>query len=361
MTFVYKIWSKYDGFTPARISERLQPPGLLELAWKRYLDEVDTDDQVWLHFRGHGGPPSIYARGLVDLIDRDRSLVWVKVLEHATSPLVDGGVGTRIESLVSATRAQVFAIEPDEFGLTPPDVACDRIGGPATTCAERRCDDCPMWWRFEIVRAADLRLPSRMRKAPIQTFAPGLWVRPKRQPRYPPSVLRPDINEATNLFQRFKAGEENVTYPLALAAYKALRRRRATQFDGIVAIPLSPEKKRAKELDRCAGLAREMARLLNAPVFEALSLSSPISKRRMSTDPATFERAYAERLEVDRSTLPRGQSRILLVDDVCTHGSTLATAARALAASRPRMEIVAVTAAQMILVESVRNPTAVTA
>ena len=37
MKFLYKVWSNYDGFTPAEIPARQLPGGLLRLGWARYI------------------------------------------------------------------------------------------------------------------------------------------------------------------------------------------------------------------------------------------------------------------------------------------------------------------------------------
>jgi hypothetical protein len=69
-----------------------------------------------------------------------------------------------------------------------------------------------MWRRLVPVRADDLRLPSRLDPNKLDRYVPALWIRPKQQPRYPASKLKPVIREATTLFNRFKAGEKNLTY-----------------------------------------------------------------------------------------------------------------------------------------------------
>jgi len=91
-------------------------------------------------------------------------------------------------------------------------------------------------------------------------------------------------------------------------------------------------------------------------VRECLSLSSPISKRRLRGDhgytASRFERAYQRRLLVDGG-VPH-LTRIVLVDDVCTEGSTIRASAAALHAVNPTLEIVAATAGQMTVRAAVR-------
>ena len=106
------------------------------------------------------------------------------------------------------------------------------------------------------------------------------------------------------------------------------------------------------ELHRTRLLAKELSLLTEIPVREYLTLTSPISKRTGGfSSPARFEEAYAARLEV-ASAASRAES-LLLVDDVITHGSTLAMAVLALRAVNPGVSITLVTAGIMILKDTV--------
>jgi predicted amidophosphoribosyltransferase len=61
---------------------------------------------------------------------------------------------------------------------------------------------------------------------------------------------------------------------------------------------------------------------------------------------AEFRAAYGNRLEVKQSV--RKYERILLVDDLCTHGNTLELAAIEIHRINPNAEVFGVTAGQMI-------------
>jgi predicted amidophosphoribosyltransferase len=103
-------------------------------------------------------------------------------------------------------------------------------------------------------------------------------------------------------------------------------------------------------------LAREVARLLGTRVADVLSLSQPISKRRLMSAGYTvgqFEYRYYNSLEVSDSILK--YSRILIVDDVCTQGTTLSCVLRKIANVHPACEAVATTAGQMILKAVVKS------
>jgi competence protein ComFC len=160
----------------------------------------------------------------------------------------------------------------------------------------------------------------------------------------------------TELFYSFKAGERALAYPFARSISQVLQKRRFPGFDCIVPIPLSPDKIRKGELHRTRELARELGQQLNVPVVQLLLLMKPISKRRILArgQPAgTFRRRYREALSVRPSA--RMYHRILLLDDVCTHGNTLAEAARKIRTVNEDAAIVAVTVGQMIVKECVLN------
>ena len=154
-------------------------------------------------------------------------------------------------------------------------------------------------------------------------FAPAYWVIP------PPllSALRGQADRASRssalprLFYRFKSGERNLAYPLALGIYHALRKRRLLEFDCIVPIPLSPDKAAKNEIHRTRLLAEELAPLLDAPVDELLTLTKPISKRRLRIQQGLtanqFERQYYETL-VGRSA--RELVRASALARRCVHG-----------------------------------------
>ncbi len=132
--------------------------------------------------------------------------------------------------------------------------------------------------------------------------------------------------------------------------HEALRQQQALHFDCIVPIPLSPDKQETGQINRTGILAGELAALLGVTVADVLSLSGPISKRQFLSARRTqthFEYRYHQLLQVDAAI--RKYNRILLVDDVCTQGSTLNSALRRIREAHPDSELSATTAGQMLL------------
>lgn len=179
-------------------------------------------------------------------------------------------------------------------------------------------------------------------------FTPAYWVIPRRC--YLGGAVVQPVKKTSNLFYRFKLGEQVLAFPLALGIYESLRRRRTLDFDCVVPIPLSPDKAAANEINRTRLLAGELAKLLGIRVADVLSLNRPISKRQLRSLGYTrrdFEDAYYAALSV--SGRVTSFNRILLLDDVCTEGSTLQCAFRRIREVHPSCEISAVTAGQMIV------------
>ncbi len=350
MKFAYKINSSFDGFTPAVLPERMYRKRLT-LGWKRYIETVEMDAEVWIHFRGPDRwVDGVYAEGTVRRIDLDTREVVVRVDRYSTEePLTDQKTSEAIARVVSTPYRQVFYLPDDLLRVFD----CD-INGDARSCAKRRCSQCVAWPRLPRVRDAELTLPSRLQGSKISGYAPAYWVIASRS--WPVSggrAARAGINDTTYVFKRFKTGTEKLAYPLARGIAAALQERDLETADFIVPIPLSPDKAKAGEFHRTLALAKELSQLLGIDVRQALHLDRPISKRALDLRADQFERRYAEALSC-RGMRPR-PTRVLLLDDVCTHGSTLAVATKAIQERVHDCEVVACTAGQMTVVEALAD------
>ncbi len=350
LRFVYKIHSGFDGFTPKRIHDRLQPGNVLQLGWKKYLDVVETGAEVWVYFHGpHAFVDGVYAKGIVRSIDRNQQFVMLRVREFATAaPLTDPEMSARVAAVVAQRYRQVFLL-PTELVPVP---VCE-IAVSATTCRNRLCDECPNWKGFPLIVPGDVLWPPRT-GSDVDEVVSAYWIIPSRcYLNTEHKMARKGIRQITEQFYRFKVGAESLAYPLSLGIFTALKDRGLVEFDCVVPIPLSPEKVTRGEIHRTRLLSRELARLLGLRVAELLSLNQPISKRALGLSPKQFENRYRQAVvvapEVSR------HHRVLLVDDVATRGSTLGVAAECLRSANPAVEIVAATAGRMILKDSVRR------
>lgn len=355
MKYVYKIWSGYDRFTPKRIPERMTGKSL-RLGWKRYVDAVEAGDEIWVYFHGpHAFDNGVYAKGIAEDVLYNELAVLLRLTEYATDrPLTDASLSSRIASLVRTRNQQVFVL-PEELDAAP---VCT-VTTTAASCQARSCASCPTWKALPTVNRRILNTPHRL-NGKVDRFAPAFWVVPNRCFLYQGGkVIRRSVRRTSELFSRFKTGEDALAFPLALAMHRALAKAHRLDFDVIVPVPLSPDKAKKKELHRTLALAKELARLTGPPAREWLTLTKPVSKRRLRLgqgySAAAFERAYEKVLQADPKAASVGA--VLLVDDVCTEGSTLRVCAEAIHALNPDATVVAATAGQMTVRQAVADAT----
>ena len=126
-------------------------------------------------------------------------------------------------------------------------------------------------------------------------------------------------------------GARGLAEPLALLLYEHLKAG-SGEAEVIMPVPLHPTRLRERGYNQSALLARELGKLVGAPVVEN-------AVERVRDTRAQMGLPAAERLEnVRGSFVLTGQGlggrRVLLVDDVCTTGATLDACATALKAGK---------------------------
>ncbi len=350
MKYLFKINSGYDGFVPEQLPLRMRDH-ILELGWGNYVEAVGRGDEVWVYFKGrHRFENGVYTRGRVASVDDQARRVFLAVHEYSIArPLVADPLASQLAAIVATPYRQVFLV-PEALPVAPD---CS-LATTAESCGRRLCEDCPVWRGLQLIRREDLGWPGRLPEG-LSVFAPAHWVVAPRSVAYGRESRA--VAATSELFGRFKLGERKLAFPLALGMRAALRMRSEGGVDALVPIPLSPDKAERGELHRTDALAEELRLLTGQRVSRLLRLSEPISKRALGLSPARFELEYARRLAVD-GTVASLRS-VLLVDDVCTNGSTLACAYRLLKAAAPGLTIGAVTAAQMTVKSAVASLDAV--
>lgn len=346
MRYLYKIYSPYDGFYPAKIPERLVDGRFLRLGWAQYIDALRLRDEVWIVFTGPKIANGVYVQGLVANIDPDAGEVLLRVRRwSADKPLTDPATSATLRAAVNRRYRQVFLWPADHLLQEDCHVA---------ECGNRQCLQCQVWNGLPQIDAGHYRPPPPLRGA---TVVPAYWVIPPRcYLYYGNRGPAPWHSRISNMFAAFKVGEGRYAFPFAAGIESALRARHLDGFDAIVPIPLSPEKAQAGELDRTGVLATELGRLLGTKVRKHLSLSAAISKRRMQAQGFTiteFRSRYRDYLQVDPAIATFG--RILLLDDATTRGSTISVAINAIRQVAPAIEIVVVAAVQMIIKDVVAD------
>lgn len=353
MKFLYKIHSGFDGFRPNVIENRLDAESRLRLGWAHYLDSVDEGSEVWVYFKGpHRFENGVYAKGVVEVVDLAARQARLGQLEYDLhDPLTDAETSERVAEVVRNWGQQVFVF-PDELDRV---AVCTIAEKGASSCADRGCAKCETWRALPRIDPATLQGPERLGHA-VDPFVPAFWVLPPRGfLYYTRRTVAAGVRRTSELFHRFKFGEAPLAYPLALGIYTELRDQAGGDFDAIVPIPLSPEKEQNGEIHRTLLLANELSTLLDVPVVQALELDRAVSKRALQRQGITderFEAVYRDALALDEEALGNSRS-VLLVDDVCTKGSTLTVAAEIL--TRDGRRIVAAAAGQMAVRAVVRD------
>ena len=342
MRFLYKIYSRYDGFRPAVLPDRLEGRRL-RLGWRHYIDVVEKGWECWVYFHGpHRFENGVYAKGIVDSIDHSGSEVSLRVREYRTDrPITSSETSSKVAEVVAPRYRQVF-VWPDDWTVAPD---CDR-----KACTARQCDDCETWKKLPLIGNGESTRPRRLRWTGDVSVAPAHWIVPSRCYE---KRISDEIWDLTGRFTELKWGEMAYAYPFALSMFEQLRRQDLLEFDYVVPIPLSPDKAEKGEKHRTRELARELGRLLAVRIREMLMLTSSVSKRRMLAEGYTvaqFEKRYRGALQ---ASVPADANRILLVDDVMTRGSTAAQAMAVIREQRPESMVVVATAGQMIVKEAV--------
>jgi ComF family protein len=140
----------------------------------------------------------------------------------------------------------------------------------------------------------------------------------------------PEVDALYALFSYEGVGRELVTglkYQNNRAAVRRLAAALAvlidpSRFDAITWPPTVPDRRRRRGFDQAELLARRLARVARLPVHPLL---------RRASGPSQTGRSWSERWAGPTFTdLGWSPARVLVVDDVCTTGATLAAAARAL-------------------------------
>jgi predicted amidophosphoribosyltransferase len=346
VTFLYEIYSAVNGCGPCELSQRLRAGNRLELRWPVGLAGVHSGTEVSIGLgRSRRWVEGVFFRGSVDWVDAARNRLHLRVRERSAERPLAG---------IYASGACIgTASQHEHLFLVAEDRAVIRVRAAlASAAATHRCS-CTL----PLVDSNELAWPPRLPRQ-LEDFVPAFWVLPTPSHLYAaPRPLRHDIRVASDLCLRFKFGEEALARPLALAMREALARRGFVSFDCVAPVPLSPQKQATGAIHRTRLLAVELACLLGTEVVELLALAGSVSasflRRAQGLSTADAEAAYAAMLHVDARA--QVMDRVLVVDDLCNEGSTLAAVVDRLRHANRQVRVVAVTAGQLALTGVVRD------
>jgi len=100
--------------------------------------------------------------------------------------------------------------------------------------------------------------------------------------------------------------------------------------DLIVPVPLHPSRRRERGFNQAAIIARSLSKIMNLPIAEnVLKRIKPTERHRAGMDAFDRSKSIAGAFDISKPNNIEGR-RILLVDDLCTTGSTLGEAAQIL-------------------------------
>ncbi len=133
-----------------------------------------------------------------------------------------------------------------------------------------------------------------------------------------------------NVIRKYKITPKgNSYYAFAFGIVQALRRKQLSDdIDGVVFIPMSKEDYKDRGYNQVKYMADEVHHLLRVPVYNVLEKSRlTVSQKGLGAELRKINIKDAFRMKYKADI--KGK-RLLLIDDVCTTGSTLSEAAKVL-------------------------------
>jgi ComF family protein len=123
-------------------------------------------------------------------------------------------------------------------------------------------------------------------------------------------------------------GQTSLARPLAELMGKVAREEGLSGVDAIVPVPLHPRRLRERGYNQATLMARELARTLSLPILEDVLVRSRATKTQTQLSAAERRVNVVDAFTAEPALL--AGRNLLLVDDVCTTGSTLQACADAL-------------------------------
>lgn len=364
MYYVYRINSSFDGFTPKIIENRLVDDHYLIYNWNQYYDQLERNDIVFTYFTGRGVRQGIYLISRIsDMLGNKRARGKVITYEKEAPILTRNDLDDEYDRIFTRPRGSVFVIPPIselffdrilEKEVISDVQILDKVD--CENCFERENFDfhgCPIFGREYMInwdQEADISISG------YEDVISPFWIHPKQSWWMKTSWKE---HMVSRLFYTLKSGYElyvNLFAEGIIIAIETNSRFRNLDFNYIINVPLSPDKKEAGELDRVDEICKILADALKVQyIRNGLVLTHRISRRdykrrglnhRFRTDYFRFL-SWGARCSLD-------SKNVLVVDDVITDGKTLATVAKKIHQLFPNANLYA---ASCGLMAKVRNMT----
>jgi ComF family protein len=123
-------------------------------------------------------------------------------------------------------------------------------------------------------------------------------------------------------------GQTSLARPLAALMGRVASEQGLFPVDAIVPVPLHPRRLRERGYNQATLIARELARTLSLPILEDVLVRSRATKTQTQLSAAERRVNVVDAFAAEPARLV--ERNLLLVDDVCTTGSTLQACADAL-------------------------------
>jgi len=359
MKFLYKINSAYDGFTPQKIEERLHNGIYIIYNWREYFDNVEKGDVVFTYFVGRGVRKGVYLIAKVSEIKRDKRVIGKVLRYDMNEPLIPLHEFEKCKDKILTRPIGSVYVIPSSLDIVFEDlkkkVAISEIDikerADCYTCYRNKkfnCKSCTLLNPNYLIKW-DEEVSSGIRKmSNIKEISSAFWVIPRQAHWMRKTITQHPISE---MFYDFKSGYYYYSNLFGFGILKAIEYhpRFKVNFNYILGIPLSPDKKKNGEFDRVAKLCEIVSKELKVSYLNnGLELTKPISRRSYKLNGLgnqDFSRDYYG--YVDLNTPNLNNKTILIIDDVITDGITLKTTAKKILDKFPSVHIYAATAGIM--------------
>jgi hypothetical protein len=344
MKYLYKINSLYDGFTPQKIEERMEKGTFLTFNWREYFDEVEPGDVVFTYFIGSGVKKGVYLICKVSKIMDNRKVLGRVLRYDQKEPLISPTEFAEYENAIITRPIGSVYVIPSLLDIAFEDlrkkvtISEIEVGEVANCyrCETKNCSECSLLKpNFLIKWENEVALKISLMEQVISPF----WIIPRQSHWMKKTISEHPISR---IWYDFKSGYTAYAKLFAFGILKAMENdpRFNAQFDFVLGVPLSPEKKRNNELDRVSELCEILSSETKIPYLpEGLSLTANVTKgeyRRLGK--TTFGPDYYAALKLEFPTSLNDKT-VLLIDDVVTDGTTFRIISRKIKDSYPDCHI----------------------
>ena len=357
MYYLYRISSLYDGFTPEQIPHRMEKKDVFYYNWNQYFDQVERGDIVFTYFIGRGVKRGVYLISkITKLISPNIAKAKVLLSDPQNPILPDDELSKYSKVIFNRPRGSVFVI-PTFLDPFFDEILRDKLISDIEIteqidcyeCFEKTsfpCDKCSIFDRDYMINFGKEVSLEILGYASIT--AP-FWVIPY-QSHWTKMTIRQ--HTVSRVFYNFKAGFRQYARLFSRGIKEAIRadpKMRNVKYDLMPGVPLSPRKKKNREIDRVKELCLELSKITNTKYLEnGLSLLRHISRKeyRKWYSNTKFIEDYCKALKLNVRSL--NGKNILIIDDVITDGMTLRAICRKIKKKFPKSILYAAAGAIML-------------